>query len=134
MNPRQHGMALIEALVASAVLGIGLLGATQWTLKTLQTATDNRQSGMAQQLALEAMDCLVADDSDCAQASTMDMQGMRYNRQTRLSARPDGLLWDAQVSVSWTSATSGQSDTTSRRIEWHTSVARVPGWVGVSSP
>ena len=28
-------MALIEALIASAVLGIGLVGATQLTLKTL---------------------------------------------------------------------------------------------------
>jgi prepilin-type N-terminal cleavage/methylation domain-containing protein len=134
MTARQHGMALIEALIASAVLGIGLLGATQWTLKTLQTATDNRQYGLAQQLAREAMDCLLADDASCAQVNTVDMQGMRYTRQTRLSPRTDGLLWDVQVSVAWASAASEQSHTASRRIDWHTSVAQVPGWVSVSSP
>jgi hypothetical protein len=63
----------------------------------------------------------------------VDMQGMRYTRQTRLSPRTDGLLWDVHVSVSWVSTASEQSHTVSRRIDWHTSVARVPGWVGVSS-
>ena len=36
MNKKQSGMALIEALIASAILGIGLLGATQLTLRSLQ--------------------------------------------------------------------------------------------------
>ena len=44
----QRGMALIEALVASAILGIVLLGATQLTLKSLHLARENRQHIEAQ--------------------------------------------------------------------------------------
>ena len=70
MKRGQQGMALIEALVASAVLGIGLLGATQLTLKTLQTATDSRQHTVAQLLAQEAMDCLQSGALACAGSSS----------------------------------------------------------------
>ena len=60
-RPRaQQGMALIEALIASAVLGIGLVGATQLALKTLHMASASRQHTVAQHLAQEAMDCLHA--------------------------------------------------------------------------
>ena len=62
---QQNGMALIEALVASAVLGVGMLGAVQLTAQGLQTATDTRQRLLAHGLALDAMECHQASRADC---------------------------------------------------------------------
>jgi len=135
----QQGMALIEALIASAVLGIGLMGATQLTLKTLQLSRESRQHAAAQRLAQEGLDCLVASirgsASPCPAEETVQIQGVRYSRQTGSTPRGNGHLQDLQVRVIWTSSgnpskgpdTSGTSP--ENRIEWHTSVAAVPAWV-----
>ena len=128
--PQQQGMALMEALVASAVLGIGLVGATQLTLKTLNTASESRQHTVAQHLAQEAMDCLHAQARTgiawCAAQTSVQVQGMRYQREARSTPRGDGALLDLHVRVQWAAA-----DTC---IDWHSSVSAVPGWLGVSSP
>jgi type IV pilus modification protein PilV len=81
MNPKQsqqQGMALVEALIASAILGIGLVGATQLTLKTLNTASQNRHQIVAQQLAHEAMDCLRTSASRLAQVSAATCTGEEF--------------------------------------------------------
>lgn len=145
-------MALIEALIASAVLGIGLIGATQLTLKTLYTASESRQHTVAQHLAQEAMDCLHARTALCPAQDTIEVQGLRYERRTRRTPRGDGLVTglstaqtpgrvdDLHVTVTWTaSGTRTNTDTKANpsdphRIEWHSSVSALPGWVGVSSP
>lgn len=130
MKHAQQGMALIEALVASAVLGIGLLGATQLTLRAMQTATDTRQSGVAQLLAQEAMDCTISGAA-CPSQDNVQVQGVRYTRQTRTTPRGNGLQ-DIQVTVQWASVTpwaeassAGQSS-----LVWHSSASPLPGWVG----
>jgi type IV pilus modification protein PilV len=131
----QQGMALIEALIASAVLGIGLVGATQLTLKTLHMASESRQHTVAQHLAQEAMDCLHARASVCPGEEKILVQGVRYTRQARSTARGNGQIQDLQVSVSW--AASGNnahgaalsSASADKRIEWHSSVSAVPAWV-----
>lgn len=78
---QQHGMALVEALIASAVLAIGLLGAAQLALKSQQTATENRQNTVGQMLALEAMDCLQAQaqtpTAACPAQHSIVVQGTR---------------------------------------------------------
>lgn len=144
----QQGMALIEALIASAVLGIGLVGATQLTLKTLHIASENRQHTVAQHLVQEAMDCLRTQATRCAGQEEIQVQGVRYTRQARRTPRGNGLLSDLQVSVQWRASgtRSGQSASTpsgtsthlgapaDQRIEWHSSASELPGWVGVSSP
>jgi Tfp pilus assembly protein PilV len=149
-------MALIEALIASAVLGIGLVGATQLTLKTLHTASESRQHTVAQHLAQEAMDCLHARNAPCPAQDTIEVQGLRYERRTRHTQRGDGLAGgldtaqtpgrvdDLHVTVTWAaSGTRTNTDTNTNtnaapsgpnRIEWHSSVSALPGWVGVSSP
>ncbi|WP_019431279.1 prepilin-type N-terminal cleavage/methylation domain-containing protein [Limnohabitans sp. Rim47] len=140
--PAQQGMALIEALIASAVLGIGLVGATQLTLKTLHMASASRQHTVAQHLAQEAMDCLrsQANATLCPGQDDMQLQGVRYTRQTRITPRGDGLVNDLQVSVEWvgsgtgTSNNAAQGSKASTRIEWHSSASTIPLWVGVSSP
>lgn len=154
-GPRaQQGMALIEALIASAVLGIGLVGATQLALKTLHMASASRQHTVAQHLAQEAMDCLHASANavPCPGQEVIQVQGVRYTRQTRSTPRGDGLVNDLQVSVEWTAsgtraspssgtetgsgsgANAGPGSTANTRIEWHSSASTIPLWVGVSSP
>jgi type IV pilus modification protein PilV len=141
----QQGLALVEALVASAVLGIGLLGATQLTLKTLQTARENRQHTVAQQLAQEAMDCLRRSIAQCPAEEEIGVQGVRYARQTRRTPRGDDQLIDLYVSVQWQASgartrmaasanPNAQAAPSHHRIEWHSSASGLPGWLGVSSP
>ncbi len=120
-------MALIEALVASAVLGIGLLGVTQLTLKTLQVATETRQRGAAQLLAQEALDCAFSGASCPSQDST-EVQGVRYIRQTRITPRDSGMP-DVQVTVQWASPQALAGNTALASLVWHSSISPVPGWV-----
>lgn len=139
---KQHGLALIEALVASAVLGIGLVGATQLTLKTLYKANENRQNTVAQHLAQEAMDCLQATPQagQCPAQEDVVVQGVRYTRYTHSTLRGPGQAHDLQVRVTWSASgglnatvpTSGAS--AQNHIEWHSSISALPNWVGVSSP
>lgn len=140
MKNNQQGMALIEALVASAVLGIGLVGATQLMLKTLASASLNRQHTVAQHLAQEAMQCLRANPTMCPAQDIIERQGLRYSRQASSTPRGQGLV-DLQVSVQWpTSGTSSGASPGStgsaqeQRIEWHSSASGLPAWAGVSQP
>ena len=133
-NPQQ-GMALIEALIASAVLGIGLVGATQLTLKTLHMARESRQHTLAQHLAQEAMDCLRTRTNLCPREEKLQLQGVSYTRRALSTARGNGQIDDLQVSVSWVaSGNNANAPSTSgasfeNRIEWHSSVCAVPAWV-----
>lgn len=134
--PQQQGMALIEALVASAVLGIGLVGATQLMLKTIGSASLNRQHTVAQHLAQEAMDCLRANADLCPAQDIIEHQGTRYTRQARSNARGQGLV-DFRVSVQWptSGAASGSTGAAAeQRIEWHSSASGLPAWAGLSPP
>lgn len=134
--PQQQGMALIEALVASAVLGIGLVGATQLMLKTIGSASLNRQHTVAQHLAQEAMDCLRANPDMCPAQDIIEHQGVRYTRQALSTARGQGLV-DLRVSVQWPTwgASSGSNGAAAeQRIEWHSSASGLPAWAGLSPP
>ena len=126
MKSPQRGMALIEALVASAVLGIGLLGATQLTLRALQLAAETRQRHVAQILAQEAMDCALSGMT-CASTDSIDLQGVRYTRQLRTTPR-SASLQDIHVSVQWASAQSSSAANT--RLDVYSSQSTVPRWVG----
>jgi type IV pilus modification protein PilV len=133
---QQQGMALMEALVAAAVLGIGLVGATQLMLKTIASASLNRQHTVAQHLAQEAMDCLRANPDLCTAQDTIEHQGVRYTRQALSTARGQGLV-DLQVSVQWTTSGASSGSTGSaaeQRIEWHSSASGLPAWTGLSPP
>ena len=134
--PQQQGMALIEALVASAALGIGLVGATQLMLKTIGSASMNRQHTVAQHLAQEAMDCLRANPALCPAQDIIEHQGERYTRQARSTARGQGLV-DLRVSVQWPASGASSGPTVSaaeQRIEWHSSASGLPAWAGLSPP
>jgi len=135
----QEGMALVEALIASAVLAIGLLGAAQLALKSQQTATENRQNAVGQMLALEAMDCLQAQvqahtpTAACPAQQSIVVQGTRYTREAQISHQ--GQSTDLLVQVSWPNRRVGSpsSDHSDPQITWRSSVSNLPSWVGVSS-
>ena len=142
----QQGLVLIEALVASAILGIGLIGATQLTLKTFKSASENRQHTVAQQLAHEAMMCLRTQAKTgtplCPEQESLEVQGVRYNRNARLIPRGEGQLMDLVVRVQWqapvrrisTNDNPHLSSSATVQIEWHSSASALTGWLGVSSP
>jgi len=112
------------------------VGATQLMLKTIASASLNRQHTVAQHLAQEALDCLRANQDLCTAQDTIEHQGVRYTRQALSTARGQGLV-DLQVSVQW--ATSGASSGSTgsaaeQRIEWHSSASGLPAWAGLSPP
>lgn len=146
---QQQGMALVEALIASAILGIGLVGATQLTLKTLNSASQNRQHMVAQQLAQDGMDCLramaampaPANPPPCPSQETLQVQGVTYTRQAQSNPASATDVRDLYVRVSWPAlgmnsqpGSLGLGSETAHRIEWHSSVSALPFWVGVSLP
>lgn len=139
----ERGMALIEALVASAVLGIGLAGATRLTMHALQTASDTRQNAVAHALAVDAMECHQSGRADCPLTTRVTVQGTAYTLQSQLQPRPDLALVDLQVRAQWpalgripagVNGAEGASGQRMGELVLYTSRDEVPAWVGVSSP
>jgi hypothetical protein len=143
---RSQGMALIEALVASAVMGIGLAGATRLTLHTLQTAGDTRQQGLANTLGVNAMECHQSGRALCVMNQAVTVQGTTYSLQSQLSPRADLALVDIEVRVQWPALGRAQSapnggvalgtDTGQGlgQLLLYSSRDQVPTWLGVSLP
>lgn len=135
-----RGMALIEALVASAVLGIGLAGATRLTLHSLQTASETRQQGVAQVLGGHAMGCHQSGRLDCEFNSSVTVQGTTYTLQSQLSARSGLALEDIEVRVQWPiqrrSPISGAATASggTAQIVLYSSRDQVPAWLGLFLP
>ncbi len=128
---RQSGMAMVEALVACAVLGLGLLGATRLTTHALGAALQTRQDVRAQALAADALGCAIARTEPCPAAEQVTQQGVTYTVQLQRSAL-DEALTEVSVRVQWSdgrSAAQGQ-----RSLNWRSRVSTLPDWVGVSSP
>lgn len=149
-SPAQQGMVLIEVLMASAVLGVGLLGATQLTRQAQLVATESRQNMVAQHLAQEAIECLHAHAphhaSACPAQQTIVVQGVPYTRQLQTSAPGAGQPTELLVRVAWTPAHKGSGSTrpnglnagtqepARQEMTWRSRISAVPAWVGVSSP
>jgi hypothetical protein len=143
---RFQGMALIEALVASAVMGIGLAGATRLTLHTLQTAGDTRQQGLANTLGVNAMECHQSGRALCVMDQAVTVQGTTYTLQSQLSPRADLALVDIEVRVQWPTLGRAQSDPNAGaalstgtgqglgQLILYSSRDQVPIWLGVSLP
>ena len=141
-------MALIEALVASAVLGIGLAAATRLTLHTLLTASDTRQHTVALALALDAMDCHQSGRAGCALQASTPVQGTTYQLQSQVQTRPGLALEDLQVRVQWPTVgpamrltgggfgadSPGLAQPRMGELTLHSSRDAVPSWLGVSLP
>lgn len=126
---RQSGMAMVEALVASALLGLGLLGATRLSAYALDAALRTRQEVRAQALAAEALDCAIARQAPCPAASERLYRGVTYT--ISLQRTPvEATLTELQVQVQW----SASANSIRQSLLWRTRVSVMPDWVGVSSP
>lgn len=132
-EPTQTGMAMVEALIASAVLGVGMLGAVQLAAQGLQTATDTRQRLLAHGLALDAMDCHQAQRADCPMNDQTTLQASTFTRRVELTQQGLGLM-DITVTVQWPSAARASSAGSPSQLVLRSSRASVPIWVGVSLP
>jgi hypothetical protein len=134
------GLALIEALVASAVLGMGLAGAIRLTMHTLQTSSDTRQNSVAHSLGVDAMECLKSGRLQCDRQLVTTVQGTPYTVRIEEQPRPDLSLMDLQVRVQWPAVAytpgSGAKGLAQRQGELvlHSSRDAVSAWHGVSSP
>lgn len=121
-------MALVEALVASALLALGLLGATRLTTHALHAALQTREDVQGQVLALEALDCALARHSPCPAAAQRQQQGPTFRLE--MTRTPlDATLEAIQVQVQWTD-TSGKNQI----IRLQTRVSAMPDGLGLSSP
>jgi Tfp pilus assembly protein PilV len=137
MTPRkaaQGGMALIEALVSSAVLGVGMMGAVQLATQGLQTATDTRQRMTAHNLALDAMDCHQSLRSPCPMTDQTTLQSHTYSRKIELIPGAGMGLVDITVTVQWTGAARADATGKNSTLVLRSSRSSVPVWVGVSLP
>jgi type II secretory pathway pseudopilin PulG len=153
-NParKAQGMALIEALVASLVLAVGLAAATRLTLHTLYIASDTRQHTVALALALDAMDCHQSGRAGCPLQTSTTVQGTTYSLQSQVQTRPGLALEDLQVRVQWPNmgpalgaagvslgggsggGSLGQTQQSLGELVLHSSRDAVPSWLGVSLP
>jgi len=134
LKAEQRGMALIEALVSSAVLGVGMMGAVQLATQGLQTATDTRQRMTAHGLALDAMDCHQSLRTGCPMNDQTTIQGSAYTRKIELNPGGNLGLVDIAVTVQWSGVTRTSATDTSHALVLRSSRASVPIWVGVSLP
>jgi Tfp pilus assembly protein PilV len=126
-------MALIETLVASAVLGIGMAGAVQLAVQSLQTATDTRQRITAHGLALDLMECHQSGRTGCPMNDQVTLQ-TPYTRTVSLVPRPGLALMDLTVTVQWSGAARSGATGDTPQLVLRSSRATVPLWVGVSLP
>lgn len=145
----QRGVSLLEALLASALLALGLHGALRLGVQGLQLGQETAEQLQARQLALEMLECHALPWPDCSTEQEVLWQGTRY----RISlTRPPGTVPGVerlQARVQWqgvlpaTGAKAGANaganagpdgDPASQQVLLWREVAPVPRWVGVSSP
>ena len=117
-STRPAGMALVEAMVASAVLAIGVLGAARLGLHAQASLRETRA---------------LAGPSPCPANPTGVYAGMRYRVTLERSALgPDLQSWQAMVE--WEPDGGTSSPSAPRRLIWQTRASSLSGGLGLSSP
>ena len=132
-STRPVGMALVEAMVASAVLAIGVLGAARLGLHALSSLRETRALAHAQSLASQALDCAMAGPSPCPANPSTVYADTRYRVTLERSALgPD--LQSLQATLEWEPDGGTSSPSTPRRLIWQTRASSLSGGLGLSSP
>lgn len=120
------GMAMVEALVAAGLLGLGLLGASRMVHVALNAAEHSRQLTQAQELARQALNCGLTGDSACPSQAQVTLPPITYTVQ--LDHTPMGThLSQITATVTW------QRHGRTEQILWQTRRSNLPDWLGVSS-
>lgn len=145
-----RGFTLIEALIAAAVLGLGMLGVTQLAMHSLQSSAANQQQVTALRLANTAVECWRSGPALCTasaawsangQGESSTLQGTQYTVRATVSPTAYAQLQALQVTVTWrpTSASQGSATDTSLavgsgQIDLTTRAASLPVFVPVFVP
>ena len=111
----QRGYTLVEALVAAALLGLGISGVTTLALNTWQAASASRQQATALVLAQNTLDCLRSGPSLCPVAvsneeTTATQFGTVYKVRSQSSSTAQANLTAWQIIVTWQPTGSNNSD------------------------
>jgi type IV pilus modification protein PilV len=111
LAPRPQGFTLIEALVAAALLGLGMMGAISLTMHSLQALGSSQQQSTALTLAQNTIDCLRSGPARCTDSSALASPGQAQETQTwsgtvyqinsALSSTDLAHLQGLQVTVKW---------------------------------
>lgn len=152
-----HGFTLIEALVAAAVLGLGILGATTLAMHSLNAEAANRQQITALAMANNTVECWRSGPVLCPASapwsaggdslSSTTLRGSVYTVHSVVSWAIDAKLQAIEVTVSWrptSTATSNNSIATTSadnpmapgagQLKISTRVSLVPVFVSSTSP
>lgn len=146
-----RGFTLIEALVAAAVLGLGILGATTLAMHSQNTSGSSRQQITALTLASNALECWRSGPALCPASANLSVggeslsnstrNGTLYTVRSRVSSTAYPQLQAIQVRVSWRptqDSTIGVLDnpmaTGSGQLELQTRMSSVPEFVTFTSP
>jgi len=139
----EAGLSMTEALVASAVLALGLSGALRLGGQALQLGTETREQLQARQLAQNLLECHALPWPDCGLAPESTVNGTVYRAELERQPHPTLPLDRLQVSVRWQGVLPapglgpgllGEAASSEMKLQLWLDVARVPRWVGVSSP
>jgi type IV pilus modification protein PilV len=106
-----QGFTLIEALVAAALLGLGMMGAISLAMHSIQSAGSSRQQSTALTLAQNTIDCLRSGPALCTDSAalassgqaqeTQTLSGTVYQINSTLSSTGLAHLQGLQVTVKW---------------------------------
>jgi type IV pilus modification protein PilV len=106
-----QGFTLIEALVAAALLGLGMMGAISLAMHSLQAVGSSQQQSTALTLAQNTIDCLRSGPALCTDSAalassgqaqeTQTLSGTAYQINSTLSSTGSAHLQGLQVTVKW---------------------------------
>ena len=145
---RPQGFTLIEALVAAALLGLGMMGAITLAMHSLQAAGSSRQQNTALTLAQNTIDCLRSGPSLCPESAalvstgqiqeTQTLSGTTYKIKGELSSTSMANLQGLEVTVKWepmgTTTTHNPMSPGSGQIALRTRLASIPVFVQATRP
>lgn len=143
-----QGFTLIEALVAAALLGLGMMGAISLAMHSLQAVGSSQQQSTALTLAQNTIDCLRSGPALCSASVALASSGQAQESQTlsgtvyqingELSSTSMANLQGLLVTVKWqpTGSTAPHNPMSpgSGQMALRTRLASVPVFVQAAMP
>ena len=146
-----RGFTLIEALVAAALLGLGILGATTLAMHSLNAGAASHQQITALALANNAVECWRSGPTLCPASATLiasgdslsttTLSGTAYTVRSAVTPTAYAQLQAIQVTVSWRPTSNNASSSNenamapgSGQLVIRTRVSSVPVFVSSTDP
>ena len=148
LAPLPQGFTLIEALVAAALLALGMMGAISLTMHSLQAVGSSQQQSTALTLAQNTIDCLRSGPALCTDSAalassgqaqeTQTLSGTAYQINSTLSSTGSAHLQGLQVTVKWQPSGSSSPHNPmapgSGQVALSTRLSSVPVFVAAAIP